>query len=325
MDWFTHVLTAWAVAIALGLRRHGRLALVLGAAAPDFDLVTLPAVLLDPSLFFLDHRTYSHSILLGPLWALLFVAAVQRPRILGFISRHTRFDLRLPSLRSAALPIAAGVYLHVFMDALTVQGPSLFYPIVPDRFQLNLYFYSDVLPLAISSVVAVLFVWPRASPTARSRGVAVLLVAVVLLGAARIGVRDSLDADGWTEIPTIHPGEWWAWRDAGGAIDVRLLGAGGAVLFEGSWPDGRIERTGIPPIPLEAARARAESTWAFAALRMNAYALAFTAAGDADGWTLEYVDPVQAASVLRSGFNASGTAYRLQISVDGASLRAEWP
>ncbi len=71
MDWFTHILVAVALAVAFRRHRTVALALAFGAMAPDLDVLTAPALYVAPNLWFLDHRTFSHSLLLGLPWALL--------------------------------------------------------------------------------------------------------------------------------------------------------------------------------------------------------------------------------------------------------------
>jgi membrane-bound metal-dependent hydrolase YbcI (DUF457 family) len=65
MDWFTHIFAAVALAIALRSNRKVALAMAFGAMAPDLDAVLTPIAIVAPQLWFLDHRTISHSLLLG--------------------------------------------------------------------------------------------------------------------------------------------------------------------------------------------------------------------------------------------------------------------
>ena len=79
----------------------------------------------------------------------------------------------------------AGVLSHLLMDALTVQGPALLAPFSAERFQLDWFYFVDLLPLAISSPLFVLTLWKLGTPKLRTRLIAVLLVAVLATGAWR--------------------------------------------------------------------------------------------------------------------------------------------
>src|SRR2546422_9911215 len=159
VDWFTHIFTAVALALVLRANRKVALAMAFGAMAPDLDALLTPVTILAPQLWFLDHRTFSHSLLLGLPWALGATWVFQRPVLLQAWRRIFRVDISLRIDRTIVLPMFAGVLLHILMDMLTIQGPALFAPISATRFQLDLFYFIDVAPLAVSSPLLVLSLW----------------------------------------------------------------------------------------------------------------------------------------------------------------------
>src|SRR2546422_181460 len=133
VDWFTHIFTAVGVAMALRANRKIGLAMAFGAMAPDLDAIFTPVSLVAPQIWFLDHRTFSHSLLLGLPWALGVTWIFQRPPILRLWRRIFRNDIALPMDRTIILPMFAGVLSHILLDTLTIQGPALFTPFSPQR------------------------------------------------------------------------------------------------------------------------------------------------------------------------------------------------
>ncbi len=325
MDWFTHIFAAVAVAVALRRRRAVALALAFGAMAPDLDALVAPVTYLAPQLWFLDHRTFSHSILLGLPWALLVTWVVHRPAVLGVWRRIFRLDIRLPMDRTILAPMFAGVLLHIGMDALTVQGPALLTPLSPARVQLNLFYYTDILPLVLSSILIVLYLWQRGSPAQRRTALAILLMAVVATGAWRgialADVRAETIAD--AAIPTWSPRDWWTWRVlTNGTAEVSLARAGlEDPLYSASFPLFEVQGQGSPPWDVITPRTRAESTLDFTAFSMNANLVALNATqGPSGTWRLEYFDPVMRAERLYSGtaisFLPEDTVFR--VAPDGS-------
>ena len=306
MDWFSHILMAVALAFALRRNRTVALAMAFGAMAPDLDALVSPAIALAPQLWFLDHRTFSHSILLGLPWALLVTWVIQRPAILGVWRRIFRLDISLPMSRAILAPMFAGVLLHIAMDALTVQGPALLTPLSPVRVELNLFYYTDILPLVFSSLLIVLYLWQKGSPAQRRAILASLLVALVATGAWRgialSDVRTETLAD--AAVPTWNLQDWWTWRALpNGTVEVSLARAGlEDPLFSAFFPLLQVQGQGSPPCDIGPVRARAESTLDYTAFSMNADLIALNATQEPSGtWRLEYFDPVQRAATRYSG------------------------
>ena len=329
MDWFTHIFIAVGIALALRSERKVALAMAFGAMAPDLDALLTPLMFVSPQLWFLDHRTLSHSLLFGLPWALAVTWVFQRPAILRLWRRIFRVDIALPLDRSVVLPMFAGVLLHILMDTATIQGPALLAPFSPERFQLDWFYFIDVPPLAVSSPLAVLGLWRLGSPKLQSRLIAVLLVAVLATGAWRAVTKTTVEgaSPGASVIPTQNPQTWWAWRVLpGGIVEVALREAGRpAPLFQATFP---LLQVGGSSQGLEVARAAAESSIDYDAFTLNTYAVALNATRSPDGtWTLGYFDPVRRAQARYSGTENVFSPVDLVILVgpDGRIARVAWP
>ena len=328
MDWFTHIFTAVAIAIALRSKRPTALALAFGAMAPDLDALFTPITILAPQLWFLDHRTFSHSLILGLPWALAVTWVIQRPALLALWRRLFRVDISLPLNRAIVLPMLAGVLLHILMDTLTVQGPALFAPISATRYQLDWFYFIDLAPVAVSAPLFVVGLWRLGTPRQRALGIAVLLVAVAATGTWRGITRAEVAGahPGEAIIPTWTPEEWWTWRELpNGTVRASLVAAGDrSPRFVAYFPALQVNGS---PQGLPGARAIAEATLDFTAFRMNTYAVALNASVDGSGtWRLGYFDPVRRAQAQYSGTENVFSPEDLVVRVapDG-SVDVRWP
>lgn len=93
--------------------------LLFASVAPDFDI---PINLIRSGDAFGAHGSYSHSLLLAPIFGVAFLCAI-------------KLIWREANARKVFL-IGAGLYaLHVLMDLMThdSRGVSLFWPIMPER------------------------------------------------------------------------------------------------------------------------------------------------------------------------------------------------
>ena len=328
MDWFTHIFTAVALALALRANRNVALAMAFGAMAPDLDALFAPATIVAPQLWFLDHRTFSHSLLLGLPWALGVTWLIQRPAVLRIWRRIFRVDISLPMDRTVVLPMFAGVLLHILLDLLTVQGPALFAPFSAVRYQLDFFYYIDAAPLAVSSLLIVLSLWRLGSQRQRRAVLAVLFVALVATAAWRGFTKNETQAANPADnvIPTLNPQTWWTWRDLpNSSVRVTLAEAGRAApLFQAYFPALQVNGS-APDLPR--VRAIAESTLDYASFAMNTYTVALNATLETSGtWRLGYFDPVRRAQALYSGGENVFSPEDLVISVSpSGSVGAQWP
>ena len=328
MDWFTHILAAVGLGIALRARRPVILAAAFGAMAPDLDALFAPLTIWFPNLWFVDHRTFSHSLILGLPWAYAVTWVIQRPAVLAVWRRLFRVDIALPMGRAVLAPMFAGVVLHIAMDAMTLQGPALLSPLSAERLQLNWFYYIDLVPLAVSTPAIALALWRLGTPRQRRAIVAALLVVVLATGAWRgvelASVRAA--APGSEAVPTWNPRDWWTWRIVGnGTVEVSFEVAGRGAVFRSYIPLLSVHGAGSPDPA--AARARAEGTMDYTAFAMNAYAIALNATLEPSGaWQLGYFDPVRRAQAMYTGSENvfSPEDVVLTVAPDG-SVTAAWP
>jgi len=329
VDWFSHIFIGVAIALALRSDRKWVLAMAFGAMAPDLDALLTPVTIVAPQLWFLDHRTFSHSLLLGLPWALGVTWIFQRPPILRLWRRIFRNDIALPMDRTIILPMFAGVLSHILLDTLTIQGPALFTPFSPERFQLDWFYFIDLAPLAVSSVLIVLTLWKLGPSTLRRRLIVVLLVVVLATGAWRGAAKLAVESanPGASVIPTQNPQTWWTWRELpNGSLAVSLVEAGrGFSLFSAVFPLLRVNGSSQG---LAGARGAAESTLDYTAFTLNVYATAVNATRFSDGtWSLGYFDPVRKAQARYSGTENVFSPDDLVIVVapSGSIVRVTWP
>lgn len=328
VDWFTHILGAVGLGIALRARRPTILAAAFGAMAPDLDALFVPLTITFPNLWFLDHRTFSHSLILGLPWAYAVTWVIQRPAVLAVWRRLFRVDIALPMGRAVLAPMFAGVVLHIAMDAMTVQGPALLSPLSAERLQLNWFYYVDLAPLAVSTPAIALSLWRLGTARQRRAIVAALVVAVLATGAWRgvelASVRAA--APGSEAVPTWNPRDWWTWRvDANGTVEIQFEVVGRGTVFRSYVPLFSVHGTGNPDPAL--ARSRAEGTMDYTAFAMNAYVIALNATLEPSGaWRLGYFDPVRRAEAVYTGLENVFSPEDLVLTVapDG-SVTAAWP
>lgn len=156
MDSLTQMVLGAAVAAAVVPAKMRRRALVYGAALgtlPDLDVLVRYA---DPVSNMTLHRSYSHSLLLLP-----FVAIV-----LWWLAR--RYDAAVaaaPRRWLAAFLLA--LVTHPLLDAFTIYGTQLWWPIDPTPIGLGSMFIIDplyTLPLLIVVILVALRPKPNASP-----------------------------------------------------------------------------------------------------------------------------------------------------------------
>ena len=178
MDSLTQLaLGATVAAAALGPRIGPRKAVLVGAAlgtAPDLDvLVPLGDAVSD----FVLHRGPTHSLIVQALVTPLFGEALMR-----------WFD----GLKGQRARTYLAVYLcfvtHALIDALTIYGTRLFWPVTPEPFAVGSMFIID--PLYTIPLLAILF-WGLAlrawSPRFARATTAALVLSTAYLGWSVLG------------------------------------------------------------------------------------------------------------------------------------------
>lgn len=177
MDSFTHLFLGGALAAALAPARHRRVALLAGAAIntlPDLDVLPLFLFTDDPVVRMTWHRAATHSLLLLPfvawaLWALL--------------KRHWTPVRQAP--RRWFWLILANLLAHPLLDACTIYGTQLFWPLpVPPTMWGSLFIVDPLfmLPLFVACVGVA---WSGARPLAGpAAGVGVALACAYVAWSA---------------------------------------------------------------------------------------------------------------------------------------------
>lgn len=158
MDSLTQIVLGGAVAAAIAPARHRRAALLAGAALgtlPDLDSLPLALLLDDPILRMTWHRGPSHSLLVLPFVAWL---------IWLFFKRQGGRVSEAPGRWWWAILLA--LITHPLLDAFTVYGTQLWWPLPPSPSMGSSVFIIDPLYtiwLLIACVLAWIWRWrPRA-------------------------------------------------------------------------------------------------------------------------------------------------------------------
>jgi inner membrane protein len=174
MDSITQMLLGGAVAAAIAPSGHRRAALLAGAALgtlPDLDGFVINALTGDPVARMTWHRGPSHSLLVLPLvaWALWA----------GFRSRGGRVAA---SPRRWFWAIQAALFTHPLLDAFTVYGTQLLWPLpLRPAMWSSVFIIDPVFTLCLLlGVLVAAFAGPR--PFARHA-----LLAGMALGTAYLG------------------------------------------------------------------------------------------------------------------------------------------
>ena len=174
MDSLTQIVLGAAVAAAIAPARHRRAALAAGAALgtlPDLDSVPMWFLGLDPVTNMTWHRGPSHSLLvLVPLAALLW----------WLFKRSGGRVAEAP--RRWYWAITAALVTHPLLDAFTVYGTQLWWPLAAPPAMWSSVFIIDplyTLPLLAACLVAL---WVGWRPLAQKALVAGLALSTAYLG-----------------------------------------------------------------------------------------------------------------------------------------------
>lgn len=137
MDTLSHAIIGIAVASFSGqqfsINDPIYLASLLGAQAPDFDIITL---LRGNFTFLRQHRAFSHSILGLLFWSVLI--AIILPAANPSASVYTSFIWAL-----------AGAFSHVALDYFNTHGTAIFWPLKKERKSLHLLNVFDPVLLVL--------------------------------------------------------------------------------------------------------------------------------------------------------------------------------
>ena len=167
MDSVTHLFLGGAIAVALAPKQHRRAALLAGAilnTLPDLDVLPL-ALVEDPVAVMTWHRGITHSLLVLPLLALA----------IWFLLRNRLALFRDAPARGLWI-ILACLLAHPLIDAFTVYGTQLFWPLsLPPAMWSSLFIIDPLFtaPLVVGCVLA--FALRDAARARRAAGVALTL------------------------------------------------------------------------------------------------------------------------------------------------------
>ncbi len=149
MDSLSQLVLGAATAAACVPRTHHRAALLVGAGLgtlPDLDIVPMALLDLDPVQVMTWHRAASHSLFVLPVFGWLLWLALRR-----------RWRPVREAPRAWLLSIQLALITHPLLDALTIYGTQLWWPLRPSPVIGASLFIIDplyTLPLLIGCVVA---------------------------------------------------------------------------------------------------------------------------------------------------------------------------
>jgi len=174
VDSLSQIVLGGALAAAIAPARHRRAAVAAGAALgtlPDLDSVPMWLLGLDPVTNMTWHRGPSHSLLvLVPLAALLW----------GWLRGRGGRVAEAPTRWYWAITLA--LVTHPVLDAFTVYGTQLWWPLPPSPAMWSSVFIIDplyTLPLLLAFVLALVRGW---RPSAQAALVAGLALSTAYLG-----------------------------------------------------------------------------------------------------------------------------------------------
>ncbi len=150
MDSLTQIVLGGAVAAAIAPAGHRRAALLAGAAlgtVPDLDALVLWAASDNPVTLMTVHRSFSHSLFVLPLLGAL----------IWTLLRHFGHGRVAQSPRRWFWAIQLALVTHPLLDAFTVYGTQLWWPLHPHPTMWSSVFIIDPLYtvwLALACVIA---------------------------------------------------------------------------------------------------------------------------------------------------------------------------
>ncbi|CAN5562112.1 metal-dependent hydrolase [soil metagenome] len=173
MDSITHIAIGICTGELIAGKKLGKKAMLWGAIAnsiPDVDVVT--SLWMNPADALMAHRGFTHSI----LFQLLFI-----PFAAFFLRRLYKKENF--TFNNWMLLIGSGLFLHIFLDALTSYGTGWFEPFSHYRVSFNTLFILDPL-FSISFIVGaiVLLIMKAKNPgREKAAGIVVIISACYLL------------------------------------------------------------------------------------------------------------------------------------------------
>lgn len=201
MDSLTQIVLGGAVAAAIAPARHRRAALLVGAALgtlPDLDSLPILLVSDDPVVLMTMHRSFSHSLLVLPVVGWL----------IWWLFRRFGKGRVAESPRRWFWAVQAGLLTHPLLDAFTVYGTQLWWPLpVAPTMWSSVFIIDPAYTLWLLLACAVAWV-ARARPLAQRALLAGLVLSSAYLGWSLVAkglvehqARRSLAAMGLGDAP----------------------------------------------------------------------------------------------------------------------------
>lgn len=192
MDTLTHTVLGACLGEAIAGKKLGKKAMLIGALVNNFpDIDVVAQLFTSPAQGLLVHRGITHSIFLNLLVSVLLALLF-----------HRLFKKEGLSLKRSALLVSSGLFLHIFLDALTSYGTGWFEPFDHSRVSLNTLFILDplfMLPLLIGAIALLIlrrdstkrFSWAR---TCLSISLVYLVLTFFIKAIVTNGVQKDLSA-----------------------------------------------------------------------------------------------------------------------------------
>jgi len=297
MDSVTHGLVPYSIAAVLKRSRHECAAVLLGAIAPDLDVVLTPFALVFQERILL-HRGITHSLFFGFFTAAILLYVFSRPKVAGYFKKVLYSDVGLefsPRLLGFAY---FGILFHVFFDSLTSRGIPLLYPLTAKRFSAELFFYLDFYLMALSAVIfAYLFFRRTKIVDMRTMGkglLVVYLIAFLLVGGLRLYEKNiAYQEFGSAKLYATQSPFLWSVVETGDTIKMFSYDTlNRNITFAQTVNRFNINGEGAS-FPFEQALARAEGLRSVKEFELNARAVSVDAYFDAQKreWVLKFLDP----------------------------------
>jgi inner membrane protein len=174
MDSLSQIVLGGALAAAIAPAAHRRAALLAGAALgtlPDLDGIPLALLFDDPVMRMTWHRSISHSLFVLP-----FVAA-----LIWWLYKRRGGRVAASPLRWF-FAMQAALITHPLLDAFTVYGTQLWWPLTPPPTMWSSVFIIDPLYTLWLSIACVVAWRARERPVAQRALVAGLVLSTAYLG-----------------------------------------------------------------------------------------------------------------------------------------------
>lgn len=203
MDPVSHALLGHAIAQAAPLRPRGvTWALVLGALAPDGDLVLVTRGF---DVYLRAHAQGTHSLIGSPIDALIVATVL-------------RLVVRRAQWRPLFLAAWAGVLSHIVTDLASGSDMAIFWPFSPRYVGFHLFTMGE--PLVLVTLIGGTILWWRWRPQARAIAASVLAILVSFMGlkyATKLRAEAAYARAVRLEAPVVHRLramrghilEWW--------------------------------------------------------------------------------------------------------------------